>query len=176
LLQIAVWLATAMMLFPRAAASMLSSTAASGASPQGFPVSAGVLAAFSAFFIIGFLQYATIYAAAASLVSRTEDLGSVATPVILPVVAAFLIAQYAVVSPNAPVSTVVSFVPFLSPFVMFTRLAVSSVPAWQIAVSIAINAATAIVCFVVAGKIYRVGLLLYGRLPSVRQIVAALRA
>jgi ABC-2 type transport system permease protein len=94
---------------------------------------------------------------------------------VLPAVAAFLVAQYASVSPNAPVAVVSSFVPFLSPFVMFTRVAVTTVPGWHIALAIAINALVAGVCFFVAGKVYRVGLLLYGRLPSPGQIFAALR-
>jgi ABC-2 type transport system permease protein len=67
-------------------------------------------------------------------------------------------------------------VPFISPFVMFTRMSVSTVPAWQIGASLAINAVAAGVAFYAAGKIYRVGMLLYGKLPSLRQIVAVLRA
>ena len=176
LAQIAIWVATALFLFPGAASAVVSSSQGGGSAPAGMPVSAGVLVAFVAFFLIGFLQYATIYAAAASLISRTEDLGSVAMPVVLPAVAAFLIAQFTTVSPNAPLSVVVSFVPFLSPFVMFTRIAVATVPMWQIVVALALNALAAAACFYVAGKIYRVGMLLYGRLPSPRQIVAALRA
>ncbi len=59
---------------------------------------------------------------------------------------------------------------------MFTRIAVSAVPAWQIVLSLVINLAAA-ACFAwVAGKIYRVGLLLYGRPPSLKQVVATLRA
>jgi ABC-2 type transport system permease protein len=99
----------------------------------------------------------------------------VSAPVVLPVVAAFLIAQFTVVSPNAPTSVVCGFIPFISPFVMFTRMAVTTVPAWQIVLSLAINAATVLACFYVAGKIYRIGMLLYGKLPSLRQVAAALR-
>ena len=58
------------------------------------------LVVFVAFFVLGFFQYATLYAAAASLVSRTEDLGSVSGPIVLPVVAGFLIAQFAFANPT----------------------------------------------------------------------------
>jgi ABC-2 type transport system permease protein len=116
-----------------------------------------------------------VYAAAASLISRTEDLGSVTTPVILPVVGAFFVAQYALVEPNAPIVIACSFVPFLSPFVMFTRIAISVVPWWQALLALGLDALTVAVCFVAAGRIYRVGMLLYGKLPSPRQILAALR-
>ncbi|MBV8582152.1 MAG: ABC transporter permease, partial [Candidatus Eremiobacteraeota bacterium] len=62
------------------------------------------------------------------------------------------------------------------PFVMFTRIAVSNVPAWQVVLSLALDAAAAYVLIRLAGKVYRVGLLLYGRPPSFRQIVATLRS
>jgi ABC-2 type transport system permease protein len=67
-------------------------------------------------------------------------------------------------------------VPLLAPFVMFARIAVSSVPVWQIVLSLVINLAAAVAFALLAGKIYRVGLLLYGRPPSLRQVVATLRA
>ena len=175
LLQIVVWISTAMLLFPQAV-SAFAPPGSTQTLPSQLPISADVLVGFVVFFIIGFLEYATIYAAAASLISRTEDLGSVSTPVVLPAVAAFLTAQFAAISPNAPFSVAASFVPFFSPFVIFTRMAVSSVPAWQVATAIAVNAVAAILCFYLAGKVYRVGMLLYGRLPSLQQIGAALRS
>jgi ABC-type Na+ efflux pump permease subunit len=172
LLQIGVWIAVAMLLIPGSLGRVMpggGSAAGAGAVPV------ETLVVFVAFFVLGFFQYATLYAAAASLVSRTEDLGSVSGPIVLPVVAGFLIAQFAFANPNAGFVVFFSFVPFISPFVMFTRIALETVPAWQIAVSLGINSVTAIVAFYVAGKIYRVGMLLYGKLPSLRQIAAVLR-
>jgi len=177
--QLGLWILTAIVLLPQVAASLESASGTpspAGASSVLLAVTPAEVVAFFVFFVLGYLQYATIYAAAASLISRTEDLGSVTTPVILPVVGAFFIAQYALVAPDAPLVVVTTFVPFLSPFVVFTRLAISNVPGWQIALAATIDAATVIVCFWAAGKIYRVGMLLYGRLPSPRQIFAALRA
>jgi ABC-type Na+ efflux pump permease subunit len=179
IVQLAVWLATAALLLPRVAASLSDSSAAARA-----PDASSALllfdplevVAFLVFFVLGYLQYATLYAAAASLISRTEDLASVSLPVILPVVGAFFIAQFALIAPTAPVVIACSFVPFLSPFVMFTRIAISTVPVWQIVVAVAIDAITVAVCFWAAGKVYRVGMLLYGKLPTPKQIVAALRA
>ena len=68
-----------------------------------------------------------------------------------------------------------SQVPLLAPFVMFTRIAVTNVPAWQIALSLAVNLAAAVAFAWLAGKVYRVGLLLYGRPPSFAQVVRILR-
>jgi ABC-type Na+ efflux pump permease subunit len=173
--QTLVWVSTALLLFPHAAASVAPHGTA-GTLPAEIPMSAEIISAFVVFFIIGFLQYASMYAAAASLISRTEDLGSVSAPVVLPAVAAFFVAQFAAISPDSPLSVAASFIPFFSPFVMFARVAVSSVPPWQIEVAVLLNAVAAVGCFYVSGKIYRVGMLLYGRLPSPRQIIAALRS
>jgi ABC-type Na+ efflux pump permease subunit len=177
LLQIGVWVTTALVLLPRAAVSLAGSqTLGPDSGAQLLAFDPGELLAFAIFFLLGFFQYATIYAAAASLISRTEDLGSVATPVILPVVGAFFIAQFALLQPNSPLAIAFSFVPFISPFVIFSRIAISLVPWWQIALAVAINLATVAVCFYLGGKIYRVGMLLYGNAPSLRQVWAALRA
>lgn len=138
-------------------------------------LTAPIVIAFIAFFIIGFLQYSLLFASVAALITRTEELGSVTIPLALPAVAAFLIAQIATDAPNSPTVVATSFVPLLSPFVMFTRMLISDVPGWQVALSFALNIAllTAIVPF--AGKLYRVGLLLYGRAPKLTQIWAVLK-
>jgi ABC-2 type transport system permease protein len=177
--QVGAWLATVAALAPFAANSpVFASTAIKPgtAGPESFGIDPALAAAFAAFFLLGFLQYATIYAAAASLVSRTEDLGIVTAPVIMPVVGAFFVAQYALVEPNGPISVACSFVPFLSPFVMFTRMAITVVPWWQPPVALVIDALAVAVSFWAAGRVYQVGMLLYGRLPTARQILAALRA
>jgi ABC-2 type transport system permease protein len=175
--QTVVWISTALLVFPRAAASLAQHGAATAQPlPAEIPLTPELISAFVVFFVLGFLEYASLYAAAASLISRTEDLGSVSAPVVLPAVAAFFVAQFAAVAPDAPVVVGASFIPFFSPFVMFARVAVSAVPAWQVEAAVLINLVAAVACFYVAGKIYRVGMLLYGKLPSPQQIVAALRS
>jgi ABC-2 type transport system permease protein len=175
LAQIAIWAATGVVLAPLGLSAILDGARADSTVPVGL-VAPGTLVIFLAFFVLGFIQFATMYAAAASLISRTEDLGSVATPVILPVVGAFFLAQYASVAPNAPISVIASFVPFVSPFVMFTRSTISNVSALQLTIALVVNAAAAFACFHFAGKVYRVGLLMYGKLPSPRQVIAAVRS
>ncbi len=135
----------------------------------------GVIVAFVIFFLLGFFQYATMYAAAASLISRTEDLGSVAGPLVLPVVGGFLLAQWALNFPNATGVVIASQIPLLTPFVMFTRMVVVTVPLWQVLLAIGINLIATVAIVWLAGKIYRVGLLMYGRPPSLAQIVNVLR-
>jgi ABC-2 type transport system permease protein len=140
------------------------------------PISSGQAVAFVLFFLVGFIQYATLYAAAASLINRTEDLGSVTLPVVIPVIGGFLIAQFALTQPNAQSVQIFSQIPLLAPFVMFTRIAIATIPSWQIVLSLAINIVATVVIVWAAGKVYRVGLLMYGRLPSPRQILATLRS
>lgn len=177
--QLVLWMLTAIVAAPLGFASAAPAGRTAFAIPTVTPmvaVSGTEILAFAVFFAIGFLQYATMYAGAASLISRTEDLGSIAAPLVMPVVGAFLVAQYALTFPDAPGVAIASQLPLLAPFVMFTRIAVSEVPAWQIALSLAINIVATIAIVFAAAKLYRVGMLLYGRTPSLAQIVSALRA
>ncbi len=139
-------------------------------------VSTADLAGFAAFFLLGYLQVSTMFAAVGSLVNRTEDLGALAGPLVIPIVAAFIIAMTALAAPDAPVVIITSFIPLIAPFVMFARIVVSEVPVWQIALSLAINVAATYGIAILAGKIYRVGMLLYGRPPKLTQIWSVLRS
>jgi ABC-type Na+ efflux pump permease subunit len=175
--QLGVWVATAIL--SGRVAMGVAATDAAAAGSTALPVlniSSGEVLAFLAFFVLGFAQYGVLYAAAASLINRTEDLGSVAGPLVIPVVIGILLAVFGLQFPNAPNIVLCSMLPLVSPFVMFTRIVVSTVPAWQIVLSLAVNLVTAILLAWMAGKIYRVGLLMYGRPPSFKQIVATLRA
>jgi ABC-2 type transport system permease protein len=177
-IQLAVWVAAGAV-SGRIAASMFPQHdgATSSATMLGaFDVSSGEIVAFLAFFVVGFAQYGVLYAAAASLINRTEDLGSVAGPLVVPVVLGIILAQVALQFPNSPNMVLCSLIPLISPFVMFTRVAVSDVPAWQLVLSLAINIGTAVLLAWLSGKIYRVGMLLYGRAPSLKQVLATLRA
>ena len=181
LVQISLWIATAAALLPHVADSLAGVAGRRGALGGAHGTILGAIdpleiVAFFAFFVLGYLQYATIYAAAASLVSRTEDLASVTTPVLMPVVGAFFVAQFALLQPDSPLVVACGFVPLLSPFVMFTRIAISNVPWWQTTLALGIDAVTVVVCFWAAGRVYRVGMLLYGKVPSPKQILTALRS
>ncbi|MBV8299105.1 MAG: ABC transporter permease [Candidatus Eremiobacteraeota bacterium] len=176
-IQLGVWVAAGM-LSGRAVTTLFARGDEAASAPLfgSLSVSSGEILAFLAFFAVGFAQYGVLYAAAASLINRTEDLGSVAGPLVVPVVLGIILAQIGLQFPNSPSVLVCSLLPLISPFVMFTRIAVSNVPAWQVVLSLAINVATAVLLAWLSGRVYRVGLLLYGRPPSIKQIVATLRA
>ncbi len=131
------------------------------------------LVGFLVFFALGFSQMSVIFAGAGSLVNRTEDLGAVSGPLFIPVIVAFMLAIMTLANPEAPFAVVCSFVPVLSPFVMFARIAVSSVPLGQVLGACAIDLACVILFAIAGGRLYRLGMLLYGRAPSWPQIVRA---
>jgi ABC-2 type transport system permease protein len=177
-IQLAIWIATAVFLGGGGSGS---STSQSGGDQLMTLTSAldiitpGLIAAFLIWFVIGILQLSTLFAAFASLINRTEDLGSIALPLVMPIVAAFLIAITGLAAPDAPLVVACSYIPLLAPFVMFVRMTVSTVPFWQVGLSLAINLAALYLIAIFAGKIYRVGMLLYGRAPSIRQVWTVLR-
>ena len=139
-------------------------------------ISPASLPIFAVIFLIAFVQYALLYAAATSLINRTEDLGSVSLPVTLPVIASFLAAQFAISQPSTSTAVTLSALPLIGPFVMAARVAVSTVPWWQLLLALLVNVAAIAVIAWGSGKIYRTGLLNYGRLPNFRQVLATLRA
>jgi ABC-2 type transport system permease protein len=95
---------------------------------------------------------------------------------LLPIIGALFIGIAAIQMPDAQWAVVASLTPIVSPFVMFVRIAVGVVPAWQIVLAIGINVAVLALTAWGSGRLYRVGMLLYGRAPTLGQIVRALRA
>ncbi|OCT11221.1 hypothetical protein A8709_05955 [Paenibacillus pectinilyticus] len=131
---------------------------------------------FLIFYLLGFFIYATIFAAVGSLVSRTEDVGQAIMPITIVIVAAFMIAVFGLNQPNAPFVVTMSFVPFFSPLIMFLRIGMSSPPFWQIAISIAIQLISIGAMAWLAAKIYRTGVLMYGKRPSWKELRKAMKA
>ncbi len=135
----------------------------------------GLLAAFLGYFVLGFAFYAVIYAAAGSLVSRQEDLQVVALPLSLLSMAGYLIAIVSISGGFDILARIASFVPFWSPFVMLARVMVSRVEPWELGLSLGLLAASVLVAAVVAVRVYRAGILLYGQRPGLRLFIAAAR-
>jgi ABC-2 type transport system permease protein len=107
-------------------------------------------------FVLGYLIYALLFASAGSMVSRQEDVASVSMPVILLLVAAWIIAlSVAAPDPGGTATTIFSFIPFFAPVIMPVRIAAGVAPFWQVAISVVIVVATIYVLAAVAGRIYR---------------------
>ncbi len=129
------------------------------------------------FFALGFFIYAFMFGAIGSTASKLEDINTSVMPVTLLFIVGFLVVMMSMSSGNVDtvLMKVCSFVPFTSPMAMFTRIAMSSVPFYEIAVSILILVASVAGVGVIAAKIYRVGVLLYGTTPKIRNIIKAVK-
>ncbi len=129
------------------------------------------------FFILGFLIYAFMYGAVGSTVSRLEDVNVAIMPITMLFIIAFFVVVSAMSSSNVDntLMTVCSYIPFISPMAMFTRIAMSTVPWYEIAISIAILIGSTIGIGFLSAKIYRAGVLMYGTTPKVSAIIKAIR-
>ena len=115
------------------------------------------------FFVMGFALYATLYGAAGALVNRQEDAQAVVYPVMLPLLAGYMVGLTTLSDPGNPLSTVLSFVPLTAPVIMPIRVQLTDVPVWQVALSVALCLATIWAVIVVGGRVYAGGLLRTGR-------------
>jgi ABC-2 type transport system permease protein len=129
------------------------------------------------FFVLGFLIYAFLFGAVGSTASKLEDINTSVMPITMMFVVAFMVVMFSISSGSVDniAMQICSFVPFTSPMAMFSRIAMSTVPAWQIAISIAILVVSVLGVGVISAKIYRVGVLLYGTPPKVGAIIKAIR-
>ncbi|MEI4273044.1 ABC transporter permease [Klenkia sp. LSe6-5] len=136
----------------------------------------GTVLTVIAWFLVGYAFYASVFAAAASLVSRQEDLGSVLTPTTLLLVVGFIVSLQAGQDPGSTLATVTSFVPGLSPLVMPVRMAAGEAAGWEIAVSVAIMLAAIALVVRVGGRVYAGALLRTGGKTKLREALKAERA
>ena len=128
------------------------------------------------FFLLGFFIYGMMYGAVGSLVSKIEDIGSVAMPIILVFVIGFAVVMSSIEDPNNAIGMkICSFVPFTSSMAMFARIAMGSVSTGEIALSIAILVVSTVLIGILAAKIYRAGVLMYGTRPKLRTIWRSIR-
>lgn len=129
------------------------------------------------FFILGFLIYAFLYGAIGSMATKLEDINTSSMPLTFLFIIAFMVVMFSMSSGEVDNTAMIicSYVPFTSPMAMFTRIAMSTVPWYEILISIVILIGSTIGVGVLAAKIYRVGVLLYGTPPKFSAIIKALK-
>ena len=128
-----------------------------------------IIATFLVFFILGYLLYATLYAAIGSLVDNNTDSQQFSLPVTVPLIVAFISSFYIVNNPDSSLAVWLSMIPFTSPISMMVRIPFG-VPIWQIVVSVLLLAGTFILMTWIAAKIYRTGILMYGKKLTYKEI------
>ena len=125
---------------------------------------------FILFFLGGYLMYASLYAAIGAAVDNETDTQQFMLPILMPLILAVYVGVFTVIeNPHGTVSQVFSFIPLTSPVVMLMRIPFG-VPIWQQILSVVILFATFIGTVWVAAKIYRVGILMYGKKASYKEL------
>ena len=127
------------------------------------------------FFLLGFLIYAFLYGAISSTVSKLEDINTAVQPVTFLFIIGFMVVMFSMSSGSVDniLMQICSYIPFTSPMAMFTRIAMSTVLWYEIAISIGILVASTFGIGILSAKIYRVGVLMYGTSPKIGNIIKA---
>lgn len=133
------------------------------------PIETTMILHLLVWFVVGFLVFSVLLGAAGSLVSRTEEANTIAMPVNVVIVGAFIISITALNDPDGIVAVIATFVPVTAPFVVPVRAALEAIPAWEYTVALAIAVASIGVFTFLAGRIYAGGLLRYGGRVGLRE-------
>jgi ABC-2 type transport system permease protein len=137
------------------------------------PVS--LVVAFVYFFLVGYFMYSTIFAAIGSAVDQESDAAQLQSPIVFIVVTPMLFMPAVTSNPDSTLATILSLIPFFSPILMTVRIAATNVPLWEIAASVVLTSGTVIGLIWIAAKIYRVGILMYGKKPKLKDLIKWVR-
>jgi ABC-2 type transport system permease protein len=167
LTQIAIWIVMA-------GAYALPALAASASTGE-IRIAPLTLAAFALFFVLGYLLYSSVYAAIGAVITSEQEGQQLQFIIILPLIVSVFMMGPVMRAPDAPVAVWTSMVPFFSPVLMYLRIAVQPPPVWQIALSLLLLVGTIAGILVLCARIYRIGILMYGKRPTLPEIVKWLK-
>lgn len=128
------------------------------------------------YYVLGYFLYATLFAAIGSIVSRTEDLGQAISPITMLTLAAFYIGIFSISNSDSLLMRISSYIPFFAPTTVIVRIGLGSMPIWEIAISIAILLLSILFFGWLSAKIYRTGVLMYGKRPSLKELRKAMKS
>ena len=168
LTQVGVWMA---------AAALISSTgfAASMVGSGHVLISATQIAFFIAYFIFGFLLYSSIAAALGAMTNSEQELQQLNMFLVIPLVSCMLLLGPIIRAPDSTLARIGSLVPFCSPLLMNFRISLTRVPAWEIGLSFVLMTISIVAILWVSARIYRVGILMYGKKPNLPEILRWLK-
>ena len=169
LTQVFIWLGAALMLTGVAAVQSMAG------GQLHLSLNAAEIIFFFVFFILGFLLYASIAAALGAMTNSEQELQQLNMVLVLPLAACFFAMGVVVSNPNSAVSVILSLIPFMTPLIMYLRISIVAVPVWQIGLSVALMLASIYAVLWVASRIYRVGILMYGKKPNLPEILRWLK-
>ena len=162
------------MLFKGMASPAGQAAAASAAQARGLPSdvitaalpSLGAAGMMLAYFVLGFIFYSSLFAAAGATVSSQEDVQQASMPVMLMLVSSVIFMAPILTAPNSPLARTMTLIPFSAPILMPLRMSLVPVPWWELAASLGGVAVACVAAIWLSARIYRVGLLMYGKRPS----------
>lgn len=125
---------------------------------------------FIGFFIGGYLLYSSLFAAVGSAVDNEADAQSLQMPIMIPVILPVVLLPMIADNPDAPVSSILSLIPMFSPILMPVRSISGAAPTWEVLLALVLLVAAFIFAIWIAGRIYRVGILMYGKKVSFRDL------
>jgi ABC-2 type transport system permease protein len=140
-----------------------------------FAISAGQIMYFVIFFLLGYILYSSVAAALGAMTSSEQELQQLNMFLMLPLIACSVVILRVVRDSDGFLSQAFSFFPFCTPLIMYVRIAVHQPPFWQIALSIVILVLTILAILWFASRIYRVGILMYGKKPNLPEILRWLK-
>ncbi len=150
----------------------LASSASGGNAMEFFSgFTATKLAYFVVYFVLGYFLFVSFFAAVGAVCNSEEEAQNLQSPVIMLLVVPMASTFFFVGNPDSTLAVVVSLIPLFTPLVMYMRIAVLTPPLWQIALSIALTAATIYVLFRGVSKVFRIGVLMYGKRPTIPEIL-----
>lgn len=135
-----------------------------------------ILVSFVLYFLLGFFLYATIYAGVGAMCNTVQDSQQFHTPIVMGLVLPMLMLSFVLRAPDSTISVVLSLVPLFSPVLMFMRICVQTPPAWQIVLSWLLLLLAIWGAARMAGKLFRLGILMHGSSPTWVSLGKALRA
>ena len=152
-----------------------STLAEAGIDIASIPIPWGTLVLMFFFLVFGYLLYAGMFAGAGATISNEHDAQQVMLPITMLIILPFIATQGVIQSPNAGWGVILSLVPFFSPLVMPARLFATSVPVWQWLVSLVLLGVFVLGAAWVAGRIFRVGILMKGQRANLPQVLRWIR-
>jgi len=150
----------------------ISAAGAAGGAASAVPeMSPSLLLAFVLFFLLGYFLYGSMFASIGAAVNTTQEAQSLMFPVMMPLILSVVFYPMVLAAPDSTLSVVLSLIPFFAPLLMFLRMTAVSPPAWQVALSMGLMLVSIGVLTWAAARIYRVGILMYGKRPTFPEIL-----
>lgn len=165
LTQVAIWVSMGGL-----AALFLGAAAAAADVNLGQFLRLGIIPYFLLFYLLGYLIYVCIYAVGGAVANSEKEAQQFLMPILLFVMLPWILLTPILLNPESRLATVLSLFPFFAPITMFIRILVSEPPRWQVALSVALSAATIYGLFWLTAKIFRVGILSYGKRPTIPEL------